>query len=81
MDDFGTGYSSLSCVKDLSIDKLNIDRSFITNISTDERDAAIVKTIIALSRNLNMKVLAEGGLDSRGHPSQRESGHPICSSG
>ncbi|MFD0697742.1 EAL domain-containing protein [Paenibacillus sp. GCM10027628] len=60
MDDFGTGYSSLSCVKDLSIDKLKIDRSFITNISTDERDAAIVKTIIALSRNLNMKVLAEG---------------------
>jgi diguanylate cyclase (GGDEF)-like protein/PAS domain S-box-containing protein len=60
MDDFGTGYSSLSCVKDLSMDKLKIDRSFITNISTDERDAAIVKTIIALSRNLNMKVLAEG---------------------
>ncbi|MBD0379959.1 bifunctional diguanylate cyclase/phosphodiesterase [Paenibacillus sedimenti] len=60
MDDFGTGYSSLSCVKDLSIDKLKIDRSFITNISTDVRDAAIVKTIIALSRNLNMKVLAEG---------------------
>ncbi|MFB9328128.1 EAL domain-containing protein [Paenibacillus aurantiacus] len=60
MDDFGTGYSSLSCVKDLSIDKLKIDRSFITNISTDERDAAIVKTIIALSRNLHMKVLAEG---------------------
>ncbi|MBB3111454.1 diguanylate cyclase (GGDEF)-like protein/PAS domain S-box-containing protein [Paenibacillus phyllosphaerae] len=60
MDDFGTGYSSLSCVKDLSIDKLKIDRSFITNISTDERDAAIVKTIIALSRNLRMKVLAEG---------------------
>lgn len=60
MDDFGIGYSSLSCVKDLSIDKLKIDRSFITNISTMERDAAIVKTIIALSRNLNMKVLAEG---------------------
>ncbi|MFC5449622.1 bifunctional diguanylate cyclase/phosphodiesterase [Paenibacillus aestuarii] len=60
MDDFGTGFSSLSCIKDLSIDKLKIDRSFITNISTDQRDAAIVKTIIALSRNLNMKVLAEG---------------------
>lgn|GEM_PF-3132757 len=60
MDDFGTGYSSLSGIKDLSIDKLKIDRSFITNISTDQRDAAIVKTIIALTRNLNMKVLAEG---------------------
>lgn len=60
MDDFGTGYSSLSCVKDLFMDKLKIDRSFVTNISTDDRDAAIIKTIIALSRNLNMKVLAEG---------------------
>lgn len=60
MDDFGTGYSSLGCIKDLSIDKLKIDRTFMTNISTNEREAAIVKTIIALSRNLNMRVLAEG---------------------
>jgi EAL domain-containing protein (putative c-di-GMP-specific phosphodiesterase class I) len=60
MDDFGTGYSSLSYIKDFSIDKLKIDRSFITNISVNVRDAAIVKTIIALARNLNFQVVAEG---------------------
>ena len=60
MDDFGTGYSSLSYMKDLVIDKLKIDRSFITHLLGNKRNEAIVKTIIDLSHNLNIKVLAEG---------------------
>lgn len=60
VDDFGTGYSSLAYLKRLPISKLKMDKSFIDNVHTDEEDAVLAKTIINLSKNLNLKVIAEG---------------------
>ncbi|MBD0267863.1 MAG: diguanylate cyclase [Cyanobacteria bacterium Co-bin8] len=60
LDDFGMGYSSLSTLKHFPVDTLKIDKSFVFNATSDESDAAIVKTIVALGHGLNLKVLAEG---------------------
>lgn len=60
LDDFGTGYSSLSYLKDLPVDKLKIDKSFIMNIHKDERLHQMVKHITQLAHDLDLIVVAEG---------------------
>lgn len=60
IDDFGTGYSSLNYLRFFPIDRLKIDRSFVTNIMNDKDNAAITQAIIAMAETLNLKVTAEG---------------------
>ena len=60
MDDFGTGYSSLSLLRQLPLDELKIDKSFVDGIVEDEKVANMVRSIVAIARSHNMSLIAEG---------------------
>jgi EAL domain-containing protein (putative c-di-GMP-specific phosphodiesterase class I) len=64
IDDFGTGYSSLMHLRQLPIDEIKIDKSFVIGMASSEADAAIVRTMIDLAHNLGKQVCAEGVEDA-----------------
>ena len=64
MDDFGIGYSSLAYFRDLPVDELKVDRSFVSNMLERPKDRMIVKAIIDLAHNFSMRVVAEGVEDN-----------------
>jgi EAL domain-containing protein (putative c-di-GMP-specific phosphodiesterase class I) len=60
IDDFGTGYSSMAHLKTLPVHELKIDRSFVSQMTSNSRDAVIVRSTVDLGRNLGLRVVAEG---------------------
>ena len=73
IDDFGTGYSCLAYLKQLSVDALKIDQSFIKHMIYDDEDAAIVHAIIKMAHSLNLQVVAEGVEDAQTQAYLRDS--------
>ncbi len=65
IDDFGTGFSSLSHLQKLNVDRLKIDRAFVTEITDSSRGSSIAEMIIQLGHNLELDVIAEGVEDER----------------
>ncbi|WP_438862844.1 putative bifunctional diguanylate cyclase/phosphodiesterase [Neptunicella sp.] len=60
IDDFGTGYTSLAMLKDLTVDEIKIDRSFVSGVEDDHRSRTIVNAIIAMSKSFDINIVAEG---------------------
>lgn len=77
IDDFGTGFSSLSHLQKLSVDRLKIDRAFVTEITDSSRGSSIAEMIIQLGRNLELDVIAEGVEDERQAKILTELGCPL----
>jgi len=60
MDDFGTGYSSLSSLREMPIDELKVDRSFVSHLGKQESDELMITTILSMAKIFNLKTVAEG---------------------
>lgn len=60
IDDFGTGYSSLSYLKKLPINAIKVDRTFISDVTLNQDDSAIVRVIVAMAHSMKLRVTAEG---------------------
>jgi diguanylate cyclase len=60
IDDFGTGYSSMAHLKSLPVHELKVDRSFVSQMTSNASDAVIVRSTVDLGRNLGLRVVAEG---------------------
>jgi len=60
LDDFGSGYSGLNYLRDISIDRIKIDKSFVNNINVNRGDEIIIQAIVSMAKELNLEVLAEG---------------------
>ena len=60
MDDFGTGYSSLAHLRDLPLDRIKIDRSFVAAALHDKRSLAVIKAVTQMGRDMDIPTLAEG---------------------
>lgn len=77
VDDYGTGHASLSYLKRLEVDELKIDKSFVIDMGHDEHDVIIVRSTIALARDLGLRVIAEGIQDEQTALTVRELGCDI----
>lgn len=78
IDDFGTGFSSLSHLQRLQVDRLKIDRTFVTEITSSARGSSIAEMVIQLGRNLGLSVIAEGVEDERQAHILRTLGCPLA---
>jgi diguanylate cyclase (GGDEF)-like protein len=78
IDDFGTGFSSLSHLQRLQVDRLKIDRTFVTEITGSARGGSIAQMVVQLGRNLGLSVIAEGVEDERQAQILRQMGCPLA---
>jgi diguanylate cyclase (GGDEF)-like protein len=78
IDDFGTGFSSLSHLQRLQVDRLKIDRAFVTEITGSSRGSSIAEMVIQLGRNLGLSIIAEGVEDDRQAKILAELGCPLA---